>query len=62
MKGGKRKTTEKADGVGFEPTDPSRIASFQDWCNKPDSAIRPEAREFLNRAEVHMVDFKSKMK
>ena len=54
--------TEKTDGVGFEPTDPSRIASFQGWCNKPDSAIRPEAREFLNRAEVHTLDLKSKMK
>ena len=24
-----------AEGVGFEPTVPCRIASFQDWCLKP---------------------------
>lgn len=31
------------EGVGFEPTVPlSRDASFQNWCNKPDSATPPE--------------------
>lgn len=33
-----------AVGVGFEPTEATNFACFQDRCNKPDSAILPNIK------------------